>query len=400
MIKAKNEIKNLRHLLLTLGLLLISINANSKATEEIGSGVRALSDQNYDYAYQFFDSYVKSNPDDGVGYYFRSQAAYYKKNNAQALSDINRALKSGKGIFKKQGITTDDMLIQRGLIYQATHNLPQAIADYTAAVQENGQNINAYINRGKSYAEIQQIAQSDSDYTQALVIDETNLDALLGIAQNKISRHQYQEAIATLNNADGLYPEEAAIYSMRGDAYQMIGKKKEAFDDIYRLIQNKDDYNSLLNLLVNRALQCDLYSLPRIGEKIAQGDTPDLWLQARARVYEAEGEYDKAIADYNQLQNILKEPFAQLCVGRGNCEAGQGDLKAAREDYNKALELEDLASGYAGLSQIMSRSGKSDSAYYYINKAIAKNPENADYYYQKGQIKETMADSAEALKDY
>ena len=59
-----------------------------------------------------------------------------------------------------------------------------------------------------------------------------------------------------------------------------------------------------------RAIQCDTYSLPKISAKVASGEKLDLWLQARAKMYELMDRYDDAIADYNALEQELKDTYA------------------------------------------------------------------------------------------
>lgn len=396
-------LKNIITMKKILIFLLLALTAQvgyASDDEDIGNGVNAIEEKRYDDAFKYFDGFVKEHPKNGVGYYFRSQAALGVNNKVQALSDINTALTSGRGFLKKQEIKKDEMLVQRGLVYLSMNDEKSAITDFSEALTVNPKNVNALVFRGKAYAEDKLLMLSDSDYTKALTIDVTNLQANLGMIQNLVVREDYQKAISRLTKLEELYPNNEDIHIYRGEAYQMMGRYNEAFDDVLSLISAKDDYNSTLPLLVARAIQCDTYSLPKISAKVASGEKLDLWLQARAKMYELMDRYDDAIADYNALEQELKDTYAPICVGRGDCQKHKGNYILAMKEYQKALDLEETPKAYAQIAIIKRNEGKLDSAMAFANKAVNSDPSNPEFYYIRGKIRESRRDSDQALRDY
>lgn len=381
--------------------LLTCININATISEEeIAKGVLDIDAKKYDDAYRFFTNFINENPKNAVGLYYRSIAALGKGDKASALNDINNALKLGGGFMKKKDVQKEDLLVQRGLIYEAMGEYQKAIDEYSAALVENPTHIESFICRGKVYADEKDIEKSDQDFKQALTIDETELRANMGLVKNMLSRNNYQQAIDLLNKLDQLYPETNEIYTLRGDAYVMMGKYKEAFDDACVQIEFQEDYNTAMSQLVSRAMQCYTYALPRIGAKITKGENIDLWLQARASIFQQLDRYDEAIIDYDHLERALKETYAPVCLGRGDCYKSLGDYTNAISQYEKAITLEDTPIAYAQIGAIRMNESKKDSARSYILNAINKDPQNAYFYYLRGRLEESMSDSSGALKTY
>ena len=79
-----------------------------------------------------------------------------------------------------------------------------------------------------------------------------------GLSEGYQPSHQLEE----------LYPNNEDIH-LPGEAYQMMGRYNEGFDDVLSLISAKDDYNSTLPLLVARAAN-DTYSFLQISAEGGQ----------------------------------------------------------------------------------------------------------------------------------
>ena len=370
------------------------------AEEEIGNGIVAIDQKRYDEAYDFFTRFLNDNPDNQAGLYYRSVAALGRKSNAVALSDINQAMKKNSGFLKKAVIAKDELLVQRGLVYKAMGDDGKATSDFSEALVVNPVNVKALVGKGQVEADMGQLEQADSDFKQALTIDEANLPANLGLARNMMRRSEYGKAISLLSKMESLYPQNDDIYTMRGDAYLVMGKYREAFDDALVQITFKEDYNAELPQLVARAIQCDTYSLPKISEKVRNGENIDLWLQVRAQMNRQLDRYDEAIADYDKLENELKDVYAPVCVARGRCKFLKGDYAGAETDFKKAIELEDTPEAYAAWALLKMDEQKPDSALALINKAIDGAPDVANYYLTRGNVYVIKKNAERAIRDY
>jgi tetratricopeptide (TPR) repeat protein len=115
----------------------------------------------------------------------------------------------------------------------------------------------------------------------------------------------------------------------------------------------------------------------------AIGNEPDLAAEAylnRGNVYQYKGSLDQAILDYNKV--IENEPdYAEAYYNRGTAYHNKGNLDQAILDYNKAIEINpDLAEAYYNLGKIYQNKGNLDQAILDYNKAIEINPDYTDAY--------------------
>lgn len=392
--------KNIPLLLLALTPLLPMRGIAASNELEIGNGVTAIEEQRYEEAYKYFTNFLNDNPGNQVGLYYRSQAALGKNDKATALQDINKAMTAKAGLMKKKEIKKDELLTQRGTVYMELGQDDNAINDFTQALALNPNNVQAYVKRGKAKAQKKELEASDNDYRKALEMEETNIEANLGLAENMMSRNEYSAATQLLSKLNTLYPKNNSVYTLRGDAYQLMGKYREAFDDAMDQVSFQEDYTKFMPLLTARAIQCDTYSLPKISNKVNSGNNLDLWLLVRAHIYEQFDRYDEAIADYNQLQESLGEEFAPVCAGRGECYRKKGETAQAAKEYQRALELEETPEAYANWSALKYNENKLDSALLLINKAVNLSPNTAAYYYQRGKIREAMNNNDQARREY
>ena len=86
---------------------------------------------------------------------------------------------------------------------------------------------------------------------------------------------------------------------------------------------------------------------------------------------------------------------------RGFVRANIGDLKGAIQEYNKAIELDQLyADAYFNRGVLKYKTGNIKSAILDYNKAIELDPLDTMAYYNRGIAKFDMKDVKGAIKDY
>jgi tetratricopeptide (TPR) repeat protein len=117
----------------------------------------------------------------------------------------------------------------------------------------------------------------------------------------------------------------------------------------------------------------------------------------RGVAYYNKGNYDKAIADFNQAIR-LKPNFPDAFFNRGSAYGKKGDKNNAKADYAQALRLRpDLAEVY---HERGSRHGVSRGAIAYYDKAITLDSNFAQAYYYRGNVYGQNDDYDKAIADY
>jgi len=128
-------------------------------------------------------------------------------------------------------------------------------------------------------------------------------------------------------------------------------------------------------------------------------------LQGRGIAYQAKGEQDRAIVDYDEAIRIDPKS-ATAFTNRGNAYFGKGDMQRALADYNEALRLNArLISALLARSELYRRQGKFDRAIADGDEAIRLDPrEPAAFndrgltYLENGAVNLAIADFDEAIR--
>ena len=98
----------------------------------------------------------------------------------------------------------------------------------------------------------------------------------------------------------------------------------------------------------------------------------------------AEGYYDRAIANFDEVVNIAHSLMVKACNGRGNASIGNGEYDRAIADFGTALFLNpDDADAYYNRGVAYQQKGDHDRAIEDYTKAISLDPTNSDAYHMR-----------------
>lgn len=124
----------------------------------------------------------------------------------------------------------------------------------------------------------------------------------------------------------------------------------------------------------------------------------------RAEYYADLGEFDKALADFENFKSLM--PGAVGFLGRGCMYMNMGDLTSAIAEFDRAIEMEPTNEyGYSNRGAAYSKLQDLDKALANYNLAIQHNPDYATAYtnrsfayYKAGRYQDGIADCNRALE--
>lgn len=164
----------------------------------------------------------------------------------------------------------------------------------------------AYKNRAITYRESGDYERAMADLEQALSLDPNDAGALCNRGNLFYSKGGYERALVDLGRAISLDPSMADAWNSRGAVRSRVGRYEEALADFDKAIELK-------------------------------GDFADAYLN-RANTFLALKRYDRALAGCNAY--IAWEPGdARGYFCRGIARFSLGDLAGASEDYGSALKI-------------------------------------------------------------
>ena len=175
-------------------------------------------------------------------------------------------------------------------------------------------------------------------------------------------------AIADINEAIRLDPENADNYNVRGLARLAKGNKDGAMAD----------YNEAI----------------RLDPKLA------LAYYNRGIARQEKGDQDGAIADYSEA--IRLDPnYAPAYNNRGTVRQEKGDQDGEMADYNEAIRLDPkLAPAYYNRGQARRAKGDQDGAIADYSEAIRLDPKDATVYRNRGIARQEKGNMDGAIADY
>jgi tetratricopeptide (TPR) repeat protein len=120
----------------------------------------------------------------------------------------------------------------------------------------------------------------------------------------------------------------------------------------------------------------------------------------RGNAYKNKGDYDRALADYNQVLKL--KPYAVNAYNnRGIAYSNKSDYNRAIADYNQAIKLQpDTAYVYYNRGIAYNKKGEYERAIADYNQAIKLQPDYTNAYNNRGNIYNNKGEYERAIADY
>ncbi|GHU02660.1 hypothetical protein FACS1894147_05020 [Spirochaetia bacterium] len=168
---------------------------------------------------------------------------------------------------------------------------------------------------------------------------ETN--ALKESAEKYCGEREYDKAIAELDKALRIAPDDAELYKRRGDVHKDIVFHSDGEIEKAECRLAVEDYSAAIKLNPN--------------------DTEAY--RERGWIYYFTGDDQKALADYNHLISINPDTNSAY-RWRGEVYSGQNKLQAAMDDFDKAISIDKKDSlAYWGRGEVYEKKGDLDNAF-------------------------------------
>lgn len=361
-------------------------------------------------ALRLIELQLEETPKNSEAYMLRAKIYLRRENGAQALADINQAIRN---YSRKCGpeLLESTLYIFRAYAYKLLDESDKAISDIDKAIElarkDNPDEVAGLIaGRANQYYGIGEYAMSDADYMAVLAMDETDCDAMVGHARNCLALEQYDEALEQLNRCAKLSPEYGDIYSFRCMVYDKLGDTRKAIDDFLAYCAISD------NPRINDDYMLELfgknwnYAIAGIKAQILQDSDDELfWRMILTSVYEKKYDYALALEQYDLIEDKFGED-ERLCLYRADCYDDLGDTRMAVAEITRCMELDDdkdpetLAYYYIKRGDYYRRGGMYPEAIADESKAIEYDPKSVFPYYLRGWCYELSGDDQKALADY
>jgi tetratricopeptide (TPR) repeat protein len=160
--------------------------------------------------------------------------------------DLERKVKACTTIIQGKGETAKNRgiaYLNRGLAWRVKGDNDRAIADYGEAIALNRSDAKAYSNRGNAFRSKGEYDRAISDYGDAVRLDPKFADGFYNRAIALRSKGDYDRALADLDRAIELPPTAGAMQSASVTTLGLDRTRADYFAERSRIYRNKGDYD-------------------------------------------------------------------------------------------------------------------------------------------------------------
>ena len=237
-----------------------------------------------------------------------------------------------------------------------------------------------------------------ADLDAALTLDPDNAEALHHRALALVKLNEFDRVIADCDRLLQIDSRDAAAHSLRCEALGLKGELDEA------LTEGNAAININPELAISYARRGaiwagkgnDTRAKADYDRAITLGDDSVRW--SRARILAAEGSIEEAIADLDAA--IVFDPrFGDYYFARGSLLLQLEEVERAISDLGRAIELAPSAGAFVNRGAAWAMKGDTSKAVEDFTMAISLDPTLSDSYLNRGRLLVELADYENAIGD-
>ncbi|MFH9075195.1 ATP-binding protein [Streptomyces alboflavus] len=266
---------------------------------------------------------------------------------------------------------------------------------------DSGTRALAYAVRGRDLRVDRDYPASVTEYDLALAADPTLVRAYYGRAYTRVFTGAYDLALADLNRAGELAPDDDLVLSLRGRVHRLLGSHEAALADLTRAVERVPDHagswaelGETHNALgqQDEALTC-LDRALRISPEY-------LWARVRrARVRRDRDEHEAVIADLDRCVELAPDSAWVACE-RGDALRIAGRHEDSLADYDRALQQNPAyASAYASRGLSLHHLRRNTGALADLDRAVELRPDYIWALIHRSSVHLALGDGERALAD-
>ena len=282
---------------------------------------------------------------------------------------------------KEEKLSDWEEYYYRGLEKNKAKDFDGAINDFSESIKLNPSAI-SYIERAYSKEELDDNAGAILDFQRATEIDPENSEAYYGLGRKKYYNGDYYGSLSALESFykktewTGKFDDLYGQFLMANSLFAK-GVFDQSFNKIDWLIKNND----LASVIDDNSMLAQIYEL-------------------RGLNYTEKDSLSLAMIDYEKAAELAPE-VALYQERIGDTYLKMNEFDKAIDFYNKAIQLDkNKITVYEYRAYAYEKKEDYFSALFDMNEAIKLAPEEAYYYYKRGEYKLKTNDKKRACEDW
>ncbi|MBS0266162.1 MAG: tetratricopeptide repeat protein [Planctomycetes bacterium] len=359
---------------LDVGLPLLNFVVETNPDSAAAHWSRALAllrKHDYGRAVQDLDQILKSNAHDSNARLLRMCALLSERKCVLALRDMDDLLEHGD-------MSRAKLLAWRGAIRFGRGEYDEAVADFSATLEEDADTVPALTMRGCCYDAQGQHDKAQADFDAAIRLSPNDLHLYEVRIQNALHRHDFTQAFADCEQVFQLAPTDPGRLTMRSEIYDAQGDLQKALDDCNdALCENPRSSRAYcLRARLWQKRGHTRHALDDLQMALQVGAHDAGTIAFRSNFLGAAGKVELAEQGLDEI--IREHPYEHaLYTVRGILYRCQYQWQSAREDFDRAIDLFPRRSLlYEKRAEVLLEIGEIELALADIATALRLNPQS------------------------
>lgn len=279
-----------------------------------------------------------------------------------------------------------------------------AVIQLKNALQKSPDDPEARYLLGTIYYEMGDPKSAENQLRRALSLGMSADKVLPPLGKSLLVQGEFQKILDEIKPVSGA-KESAEISSLRGDAYQGLGKEQDAKESYERALEHTANFpDALIGLAKNSLAKKDNDSATRYAEQAVSQNpqNPDVW-QFKGDLLRVQGKNDLALAAYDQVLKVQpKNSFAH--ISKASLEIATGKFDEAKLDIEAARKVTPNNPNVTYIQALLDfHQGKSAAALEGVQHLLSLAPEHQPSILLAGALQYSLGSMAQAeqyLKTY
>jgi tetratricopeptide (TPR) repeat protein len=275
---------------------------------------------------------LKLKPDDKRMLSDRAIASLGMRQPDQALIDADRAVSADPNNAL--------VYLNRGMIKRLSGKFQDAIGDYDRSISINSKEANAYGERGQAYMSVTQLDKALVDFDQALSLNPASDVARAARGLALLMKGNSAEGLVDIKNALDRNPNNQMAELGQGLAMLVSGQYDRAIVALNQIVGKSAAYDGLARTLRARAYLAKndtADAMTDLNSVLATRPNDADALGLRGLAYSKTREYDKALDDLSKA--IVQRETVERYFARATIYEAQNNFEKATNDYRSATQL-------------------------------------------------------------
>ena len=233
-----------------------------------------------------------------------------------------------------------DLALIAGYIHAHDHLNPEAISDFTRALERDPDMATGYMNRGYVYNDMREGTKAAADFEKALKLRPDYGEAHLGLAYADLQTRHAKPALKEADSAEKILGDSAVIHLARAEAYRQQILYNSAIKEYEAAIRfNPTDirsYEAMADAQYRMHRYRDSIETLNTALKISPND-PVMYAQM-AHAYAKLNDRTNAMRAINDAERIGGDSDLIL-LATGDALLTMGDRKGAMDRFTRALDI-------------------------------------------------------------